>query len=100
MRSLVCLSIAIALAVQPLFGQGPDERQREYLNFIKAQAAKLREADKPPATREECEDLLVDFALEGALRELGRELEQPRPWLSVPLRMIRYLIQSPVAAGA
>jgi maltose alpha-D-glucosyltransferase/alpha-amylase len=44
-----------------------------------------------PATREECHDLLVDFVLEGALRELGHELEQPRPWLSVPLRAIRSL---------
>jgi cephalosporin-C deacetylase-like acetyl esterase len=31
------------------------DRQREYLNFIKAQAAQQRAADKPPATREEWE---------------------------------------------
>jgi maltose alpha-D-glucosyltransferase/alpha-amylase len=52
-----------------------------------------------PASREECEELLMDFVLEGALRELGLELEQPRPWLSVPLRAIRYLLgPQPVAA--
>ena len=55
MRSLKCLFIAILAGAQSLFAQGPNERQREYLNFIKAQAAQLRAADKPPATREEWE---------------------------------------------
>jgi len=54
MRSLALLSIAILASSQPLFAQ-PNERQREYLNFIKGQAAQLRAADKPPATREEWE---------------------------------------------
>jgi cephalosporin-C deacetylase-like acetyl esterase len=49
------LTIAILAGAQPLFAQGPKDQQREYLNFIKAQAAKLREADKPPATRDEWE---------------------------------------------
>ena len=55
MRSMSGLTIAILAAAQPLFAQGPNERQREYLNFIKAQAAQLRAADKPPTTREEWE---------------------------------------------
>lgn len=53
MRSVLCLSIAILTGLQPLYGQAPGDRQREYLNFIKAQAAQLRAGDKPPATREE-----------------------------------------------
>ena len=55
MRSLGLLGIAILASSQPLFAQPPNERQREYLYFIKAQAAQLRSADKPPATREEWE---------------------------------------------
>jgi hypothetical protein len=39
----------VILAGQPLFAQAPNDRQREYLNFVKAQAAQLRAADKPPA---------------------------------------------------
>ena len=40
----------------PLLAQTPPtDRQREYLNFIKAQAAQLRAADKPPVTRQEWE---------------------------------------------
>jgi maltose alpha-D-glucosyltransferase/alpha-amylase len=68
--------------------------------FAQAYYEHAKEAGFLPATREECEDLLIDFVLEGALRELGQELERPRPWLSVPLRMIRYLTQAPVATGA
>ena len=39
----------------------PNERQWEYLNFIKAQAAQLRSGDKPPATREEWESRRPDL---------------------------------------
>src|SRR5437773_1344404 len=40
----------------PLLAQTPPtDRQRDYLNFIKAQAAQLRAADKPPVTRQEWE---------------------------------------------
>src|SRR5476649_2584230 len=53
MRSLWLLSVLIWASSPPLFAQPPNERQREYLNFIKAQATQLRSADKPPATREE-----------------------------------------------
>jgi predicted trehalose synthase len=49
-----------------------------------------------PSTRAECHDLLLDFVLAGALGELGHELEQPRPWLSVPLRAIRQLVAQPL----
>jgi cephalosporin-C deacetylase-like acetyl esterase len=57
MRSLRWLFLAILAgqASAPLLAQVPSERQREYLNFIKAQVAQLRHADKPPATREEWE---------------------------------------------
>ena len=40
---------------------GPTDRPREYLDFIKAQAAQLRGADKPPATREEWETRRADI---------------------------------------
>ncbi len=53
MRSLGLLCIAILASSPPLFAQPPNERQREYLSFIHAQAAQLRAADKPPATRAE-----------------------------------------------
>src|SRR5687768_4324293 len=36
-------------------GQGPTERQQEYLRFIETEAKRLRAADKPPATRDEWE---------------------------------------------
>jgi predicted trehalose synthase len=49
-----------------------------------------------PGTREESHDLMIDFVLAGALAELGQELEQPRPWLSVPLRAIRQLAAQPL----
>src|SRR5262245_23982699 len=39
----------------------PTDRQRDYLNFIKEQAAQLRAADKPPATREEWEARRADI---------------------------------------
>jgi cephalosporin-C deacetylase-like acetyl esterase len=52
MRSLRLLIIAILLGTQPLVAQTPSERRREYLEFVKAQAAQLRAADTPPATRE------------------------------------------------
>lgn len=55
MRSLSCSFIAILAGAHTLFAQEPSQRQREYLDFIKAQAAQLRAADKPPATREEWE---------------------------------------------
>ena len=55
MRSLSSLTIAFLAGLQPLFAQAPNDRQREYLNFVKAQAAQLRAADKAPATREEWE---------------------------------------------
>lgn len=61
MRSLKCLIIVILAGAQPLFAQAPNERQREYLNFIKAQAAQLRAADKTPATREEWESRRRDL---------------------------------------
>ncbi len=55
MRSLSLLILAVLLGPQPLIAQAPNERHREYLDFVKAQAAQLRAADKPPATREEWE---------------------------------------------
>jgi cephalosporin-C deacetylase-like acetyl esterase len=55
MRFVICSMFAFLMGVQSLLAQGPTERQREYLNFIKAQAAQLRADDKPPATREEWE---------------------------------------------
>jgi cephalosporin-C deacetylase-like acetyl esterase len=72
------LTIAILAGVQPLFAQAPSERQREYLNFIKAQAAQLRAADKPPATREEWETRRRDLraSLKGAF---GSFPEKPCP---------------------
>ncbi len=55
MRSLRWLILAILASISstPLLAQPPTDRQREYLNFIKAQAVQLRVAEKPPATREE-----------------------------------------------
>jgi cephalosporin-C deacetylase-like acetyl esterase len=53
MRSLGLLIIALLADSHSLFAQAANEPQREYLNFIKAQAAELRAADKPPATRAE-----------------------------------------------
>lgn len=53
MRSPSCLIVAVLVMVLPLGAQTPKDGQREYLNFVKAQAAQLRAADKPPATREE-----------------------------------------------
>ncbi len=53
--------IAMLAGPQPLFAQGPSERQREYLDFVKAEAAQLRAADKPPATREEWETRRLDL---------------------------------------
>src|SRR5215831_1157987 len=63
MRSLRWLFFALlaALAATPLLAQTPNERQRQYLDFIKAQAAQLRHADKPPATREEWEQRSRDL---------------------------------------
>src|SRR4051812_22181288 len=55
MRSLGLLSVLILASTQSLFAQPPNDRQREYLNFIKAQATQLRLADNPPASREEWE---------------------------------------------
>jgi cephalosporin-C deacetylase-like acetyl esterase len=57
MRSLLWLFLAVLAghASTPLLAQIPNERQREYLNFVKAQAAQLRDADKPPTTRAEWE---------------------------------------------
>jgi hypothetical protein len=52
-RSLMFLFFAVPAVAQPLFAQAPNERQREYLDFVKAQAAQLRADEKPPATREE-----------------------------------------------
>ena len=49
MRSVGLLCVAILASSQPLFAQPLNERQREYLSFIKAQATQLRAADKPPA---------------------------------------------------
>ena len=80
MRSLGLLSIAILASSQPLFGQTPNERQREYLNFIKAQAAQLRSADKPPATREEWEARRRD------LRDKLQQAFGPFPEKACPLQ--------------
>jgi cephalosporin-C deacetylase-like acetyl esterase len=55
LRSFSCLTIAVFVSAQPVFAQGPDERQRQYLDFVKARAAQLRADDKPPTTREEWE---------------------------------------------
>jgi cephalosporin-C deacetylase-like acetyl esterase len=49
------LAIVAGQASTALRAQEPNQRQREYLNFIKAQAARLRDGDKPPATRAEWE---------------------------------------------
>src|SRR5436305_9840184 len=69
MRSLRWLLLAVVAghASTPLLAQVPNERQREYLDFIKAQAAQLRDADKPPATRQEWEQRGRD--LRGKLRQ-------------------------------
>ena len=53
MRLLGFSIIALLAGSQTLSAQGPNDRQREYLNFIKAQAKELRAGEKPPATREE-----------------------------------------------
>src|SRR4051812_16042938 len=55
MKIFLVWTFALLTLSPPLFAQTPNERQREYLSFIKAQAAQLRAADKPPATREEWE---------------------------------------------
>jgi maltose alpha-D-glucosyltransferase / alpha-amylase len=68
--------------------------------FARSYHKHVQGASFMPATTAECETLLVDFLLEGALRELWHELEQPRPWLSVPLRAIRFLTSQPVAGAS
>jgi maltose alpha-D-glucosyltransferase/alpha-amylase len=77
---------------QTWFGWTATEFARSYYEHARA-------AGFLPASLQECEELLMDFVLEGALRELGQELEPPRPWLSVPLRAIRYLLSSPAVAA-
>src|SRR5262249_40976592 len=61
MRSFRWLFLAILAghASTPLFAQVPGER--EYLDFIRAQAAQLRDADRPPTTREEWEQRRRDL---------------------------------------
>jgi cephalosporin-C deacetylase-like acetyl esterase len=61
MRTFGLWSVALLAVSQPLLAQAPNERQREYLTFIKAQAAQLRAADKPPATRDEWEARRLDL---------------------------------------
>jgi hypothetical protein len=65
-------------ASAPLLAQVPNERQREYLNFVKAQAARLRYADKPPATREEWEKRSRDLR-DKLQRAFGTVPEKPCP---------------------
>lgn len=54
-RRLIIAAILTCLTTQRAGAQAPTERQQEYLKFIRAQAAQLRAADKPPATREQWE---------------------------------------------
>jgi cephalosporin-C deacetylase-like acetyl esterase len=50
------LTIVVATAyAERGAAQAPAERQQEYLQFIKAQAAALRASDQPPATRQDWE---------------------------------------------
>jgi len=78
MKSLCLLTIAFLATVSPLFAQ-PADRQREYLNFIKAQAVELRAADKPPATRAEWE------ARRGEIRDKLQRAFGPFPDTKCPL---------------
>lgn len=72
----------IALFLCPsaaLYSQSPPtERQQEYLKFIRAEAAKLRAADKPPATREEWETRRGEIR-QGLQRAFGTLPEKPCP---------------------
>lgn len=51
----IVAALCVSMAAPALWGQAPTERQQEYLKFIRVEAAKLRAADKPPATREKWE---------------------------------------------
>ena len=52
-KLLLLTSVFALFLAQSVSAQAPNERQQEYLKFIKAQAKKLRSLDNPPATREE-----------------------------------------------
>jgi cephalosporin-C deacetylase-like acetyl esterase len=75
----VAVLVMACASAQPLLGQAPTDRQQDYLRFIKAEAARLRAADKPPSTRAEWET---------RRRELRQHLQQafgPFPEKPCPL---------------
>ncbi len=76
MRFFALLSFAIGASSQSLLAQLPSQ---EYLSFVKAQAAKLRSADKPPASREEWE------ARRPELRAKLQQAFGPMPETACPL---------------
>jgi dienelactone hydrolase len=80
MHSLRWLFLVILAghASAPLLAQVPNDRQREYLNFVKAQAAQLRYADQPPTTREEWEKRRRDLR-DQLQRAFGTVPEKPCP---------------------
>ena len=48
---ITLFSLIVLSASSVLLAQGPTDRQREYLKFIKSQASTMRADDKPPADR-------------------------------------------------
>src|SRR5687767_7757673 len=75
---LILVALAAGLAAPSTLARPPNERQKEYLNFIKAQATRLRSADKLPATREECEARRREL-IDNLQRAFGPFPEKPCP---------------------
>lgn len=66
--------------------------------FLRAYLGKLKETGLIPENRKDLETLLTCFLLDKAVYELGYELNNRPEWVAIPVRGIRYLVES--AAGS
>ncbi|MHC1727360.1 MAG: maltose alpha-D-glucosyltransferase [Syntrophobacteraceae bacterium] len=62
--------------------------------FLRAYLGRMKDGDLIPQSRRDLETLLNCFLLDKAVYELGYELNNRPEWVTIPVRGIRYLVES------